>query len=136
MVEKNHVVETCKSFIDCCGNSYVAMPEKPLTLSQIIVQLGAEILDVSEDRMLELLNPEDEVSEKEAGPVMQLIVTVDWDAPKSAAPPARIIIDITGDNKHLLDGIDVDGDELSDYLSDTYGFCHFGFTVKCIREEA
>lgn len=64
--------------------------------------------------------------------VKQIIVTnIKWDAPKSANLPKRIVIDINEDNKYLLEDIDGYADELSDYLSDTYEYCHEGFNVKC-----
>lgn len=64
--------------------------------------------------------------------VKQIIVTaIKWDAPKSANLPKRVVIDINEDNKYLLEDIDGYADELSDYLSDTYEYCHEGFKVKC-----
>lgn len=64
--------------------------------------------------------------------VKQIIVTnIKWDAPKSANLPKKVIIDINKDNEYLLEDIDGYADELSDYLSDTYEYCHEGFNVKC-----
>lgn len=64
--------------------------------------------------------------------IKQIIVTnIKWDAPKSANLPKRVVIDINEDNKYLLEDIDGYADELSDYLSDTYEYCHEGFNVKC-----
>lgn len=61
----------------------------------------------------------------------KIIVTdIDWDAPKSVHLPKKISIDITDDNRYLLEDIEGYADELSDYISDTYGFCHNGFSVK------
>lgn len=63
----------------------------------------------------------------------QIIVTsIKWDAPKSVNLPKRIVIDVNEDNKYLLEDIEYYADNLSDYLSDTYGYCHNGFKVKCI----
>lgn len=64
--------------------------------------------------------------------IKQIIVTnIKWDAPKSANLPKRVVIDINEENKYLLEDIDGYADELSDYLSDTYEYCHEGFNVKC-----
>lgn len=64
--------------------------------------------------------------------IKQIIVTnIKWDAPKSANLPKRVVIDINEDNKYLLEDIDGYADNLSDYLSDTYEYCHEGFSAKC-----
>lgn len=57
---------------------------------------------------------------------------IEWDAPKSAGLPKQVIIDININNIDLLVDIDGCADNLSDYLSDTYGFCHYGFTAQVI----
>ncbi len=63
----------------------------------------------------------------------QIIVTcIKWDAPKSANLPKQIVIDVNEDNEYLLEDIEYYADNLSDYLSDTYEYCHNGFKVKCI----
>jgi hypothetical protein len=63
--------------------------------------------------------------------VKQIIVTnIKWDAPKSANLPKKVIIDINKDNEYLLEDIDGYADELSDYLSDTYKYCHEGFNAE------
>ena len=41
------------------------------------------------------------------------------------------LIDIDEHNEYLLEDIDGAADELSDYLSDAYGYCHFGFSATC-----
>lgn len=62
----------------------------------------------------------------------QIIVTgIKWDAPKSANLPKKVVIDINEDNEYLLEDIEYYADNLSDYLSDTYGYCHSGFKTKC-----
>jgi hypothetical protein len=64
--------------------------------------------------------------------IKQIIVTnIKWDAPKSANLPKRVVIDINEDNEYLLEDIEDYADNLSDYLSDTYEYCHEGFNVKC-----
>ena len=64
--------------------------------------------------------------------IKQIIVTnIKWDAPKSASLPKRVVIDINEDNQYLLEDIEGYVDNLSDYLSDTYEYCHEGFNVKC-----
>lgn len=62
--------------------------------------------------------------------IKKIIVTdIDWDAPKPANLPEEVTIDITPENEDLLEDIHGCADSLSDYLSDTYGYCHKGFTV-------
>lgn len=64
--------------------------------------------------------------------IKQIIVTnIKWDAPKSASLPKQVVIDINEDNQYLLEDIEGYADNLSDYLSDTYEYCHEGFNVKC-----
>ena len=64
--------------------------------------------------------------------IKQIIVTnIKWDAPKSVSLPKRVVIDINEDNQYLLEDIKGYADNLSDYLSDTYEYCHEGFNVKC-----
>ena len=64
--------------------------------------------------------------------IKQIIVTnIKWDTPKSASLPKRVVIDINEDNQYLLEDIEGYADNLSDYLSDTYEYCHEGFNVKC-----
>lgn len=60
----------------------------------------------------------------------QIVVTdIKWDAPKSANLPKRVVIDITAENEYLLEDINEYAENLSDYLSDTYEYCHAGFSV-------
>lgn len=64
--------------------------------------------------------------------VKQIIVTnIEWDAPKSADLPKTIIMSINKENEYLLEDIDGYADNLSNYLSDTYYYCHKGFNVEC-----
>ena len=64
--------------------------------------------------------------------IKQIIVTnIKWDAPKSVSLPKRVVIDINEDNQYLLEDIEGYADNLSDYLSATYEYCHEGFNVKC-----
>ena len=66
----------------------------------------------------------------------QIIVKdIKWDAPEDVNLPSKVIIDVTDDNKHLLDDIEYEADALSDYLSDTYEYCHFGFDVEVRNSE-
>jgi hypothetical protein len=63
--------------------------------------------------------------------IKQIVVTnIKWDAPKSANLPTKVVIDITEENEYLLEDIDDYADNLSDYLSDIYEYCHEGFCVK------
>lgn len=60
-----------------------------------------------------------------------VVFNIKWDAPKSANLPKKVVIDINEENEYLLEDIDDYADNLSDYLSDTYEYCHEGFEVKC-----
>ena len=65
----------------------------------------------------------------------QIIVSnIQWDAPKSANLPDNVMININDDNADLLEDIDGYADNLSDYLSDTYEYCHEGFSVDIITD--
>lgn len=64
--------------------------------------------------------------------ITKIIVTnIKWDADKSAKLPKRIVININKDNEHLLEDIDGYADNLSDYLTDEYEYCHEGFSFRC-----
>ena len=63
--------------------------------------------------------------------VKQLEVTnIKWDAPKSANLPKKVVITIDEKNEYLLEDIEEYAENLSDYLSDTYEYCHAGFSVN------
>ena len=64
-----------------------------------------------------------------------IVIDIKWDAPEDANLPSKVIIDVTDDNKHLLDDIEYEADALSDYLSDTYEYCHFGFDAEVRNSE-
>lgn len=71
------------------------------------------------------------LEENEIERVEKIIVTsIQWDAPKSTDLPKQIVIDVNMDNVDLLEDINGCADNLSDYLSDTYEYCHEGFNVK------
>ena len=62
----------------------------------------------------------------------QIIVTnIKWDAPKSVAKclPKRIVIDVTPDKEYMLEDVHDEAKFVSDYISDTIGWCHYGFSV-------
>lgn len=61
-----------------------------------------------------------------------LVTNIEWDAPKSVKRqlPKNLIIDIDDENEYLLEDIEDYADNLSDYLSDTYEYCHEGFDAK------
>lgn len=46
--------------------------------------------------------------------------------------PEEVIIDITEDNEYLLEDIHGYAENLSDYLSDEYGYCHYGFATEVV----
>ena len=61
----------------------------------------------------------------------QIIVTdIEWDAPEEANLPNRVTININKDNEYLLEDIEDCADNLSDFLSDEYGYCHYGFKAE------
>ncbi len=61
------------------------------------------------------------------------VTNIDWDTdgtdPKTLGLPEEITIDINDDNQYLLEDTDNYADAVGDYLSDTYGYCVFGFTT-------
>lgn len=59
------------------------------------------------------------------------VTDIEWDAPKSAKLPRSVTINVNHETECLLDDIDGYADSLSDYLSNTYGYCHKGFAVTC-----
>lgn len=62
--------------------------------------------------------------------ITKIIVTdIEWDAPEDAPLPEEVVIEVTPENAYLLEDIDGYADNLSDYLSDTYEYCHAGFAV-------
>lgn len=64
--------------------------------------------------------------------VAKIIVTdIKWDAPESAGLPDSVTIHLSPGMEYLLEDIDGAADNLSDYLSDVYEYCHFGFAVTC-----
>ena len=86
-------------------------------------------LEIEKERLEEVICI---LEESELESVKQIIITgIKWDAPKSTELPKKVIIDITLDNAKLLEDINGYADNLSDYLSDTYEYCHEGFNAKC-----
>ena len=66
--------------------------------------------------------------------VTTIIVTnIEWDAPKDVKLPTEVRIKINEDNDYLLDDWDEEAEEISDWLSDEYGYCHYGFAVEVIN---
>ena len=72
------------------------------------------------------------LEENEIENVEEIIVSnIKWDTDGADVDlPKKVVIKITIDNANLLEDIDGYADNLSDYLSDTYGYCHEGFKVK------
>lgn len=63
--------------------------------------------------------------------IKQIVVTdIQWDAPMSANLPKKIVIDIDKSNESLLEDIKESAENLSNFLSDTYEYCHAGFNAK------
>lgn len=66
--------------------------------------------------------------------VTTIIVTnIKWDAPKDVDLPTEARIRINEDNDYLLDDWDTEAEEISDWLTDAYGYCLFGFCVEVIN---
>lgn len=85
-------------------------------------------LEAEKERIEEVISI---LEENEMESVEKITVTsIQWDAPKSASLPRRVVIEINMDNASLLEDINGYADNLSDYLSDTYGYCHEGFNVN------
>ena len=59
-----------------------------------------------------------------------IVKNIEWDAPNKTELPTEITIDITQENEYLLENIDEYADNLSGYLSDIYGYCHYGFEIE------
>ena len=73
------------------------------------------------------------LEENEIENIEEIIVSnIKWDTDgEDVDLPKKVVIKVTIDNADLLEDIDGYADNLSDYLSDTYGYCHEGFNVKC-----
>ena len=68
--------------------------------------------------------------------IKQIIVTnILWDAPATAKLPEEVTVDVTPDTQRLLEDIFGYADNLTDYLSNEYGYCIKGFTVHLVPVE-
>ena len=72
------------------------------------------------------------LEENEIENIEEIIVSnIKWDIDgEDVNLPEKVVIKVTIDNADLLEDIDGYADNLSDYLSDVYEFCHNGFKVK------
>lgn len=72
------------------------------------------------------------LEENEIKNIEEIIVfNIKWDTDgEDVNLPKKVIIKVTVDNADLLEDISGYADNLSNYLSDTYGYCHKGFKVK------
>ena len=68
-----------------------------------------------------------------------LVSDIKWDIDEEdnkedieASLPQKILIELTPANEYLAEETNGYLENLSDWLSDTYGFCHNGFTVEVI----
>ena len=60
-----------------------------------------------------------------------IVSNIKWDTDgEDVDLPKKVVIKVTIDNADLLEDINGCADNLSDYLSDTYGYCHEGFNAK------
>lgn len=63
----------------------------------------------------------------------QIIVTdIQWDAPKSADLPQKVVIDVNKDTEYLLEDLSGYADALCNYLSDEYEYCIKGFNTELV----
>lgn len=64
--------------------------------------------------------------------VEKIIVTdIKWDAPESANLPDSVTILLLPGMEYLLENINGAADNLSNYLSDVYEYCHTAFAATC-----
>ena len=71
----------------------------------------------------------EDIDDSENKPTKIIVTDIKWDAPTSANLPTKVVIDLTDGNKHLLEDINGYAENISDYLSDTFEYCHTGFNV-------
>lgn len=57
------------------------------------------------------------------------VYDIEWDSDGVEGLPEEIIINVE-ENDPLLEDIDGTADNLSDYISDEVGFCHYGFKAE------
>lgn len=68
-----------------------------------------------------------------------LVHNIKWDTdgenPETLGLPETVKIDIDASNEHLFnfDDLESNADEISNILSDIYGFCHKGFTFEFVN---
>lgn len=62
------------------------------------------------------------------------VTNINWDTdgadPEELGLPKEVDIEINDDNDYLLEDLDGYAEPLLDYLSDSYGYCIFGFNVE------
>lgn len=63
------------------------------------------------------------------------ISNIDWDADASVCLPSTLFIDINKNTYSLLDDINGYADNLTDCLSDKYGYCLNGYAVDIVEVE-
>ena len=99
-------------------------------IEKVLESGGVENLESLEKEQELIENAISIMEENEIDKVERIIVSsISWDAPKSAKLPKKVTIDINLKNIDLLDDINGAADNVSDYLSDTYEYCHYGFCV-------
>lgn len=60
-----------------------------------------------------------------------IVRKIKWDTDgEKVTLPKKIVIPITEKTEYLLEDINGYAENLSDYLSDTYEYCHYGFSAK------
>lgn len=120
--------------IKCCGVQYVEGESNLAWTEAVLFENGAQLCFTEpSDEYLGEWEIEYDGDEYVAKVVVvkQIEVTnIEWDAPKSAKLPKKVVINVDKEKEYLLDDIDGYAENLSDYLSDTYEYCHEGFSVN------
>lgn len=120
--------------IKCCGVQYVEGESNLAWTEAVLFQNGAQLCftepfdEYVGEWICEYDGDEYVVNVID---VRQIEVTnIKWDAPKSANLPKKVVINIDKEKEYLLEDIEEYAENLSDYLSDTYEYCHAGFNVN------
>ena len=67
--------------------------------------------------------------------IQQIIVSdIQWDVPGLVDLPKQVTIKINRANDYLLEDVNGEAKNLSDFLSDFYGYCVEGFCVELVEE--
>lgn len=63
--------------------------------------------------------------------IKQIIVTnIDWDIEEPTELPKKVVVNIDEDNVDLLEDVCGYADDVVNYVSDKYGYCICGCSIK------